>query len=82
VQHHGRVCAETCARRRAGRPGESYQTTLVFDLPEGVQNPRLLLTDPWPVNRLLIGHENSFFHKKVYFRLDPAPAPGATARAF
>ncbi|MGH9365891.1 MAG: hypothetical protein ACRD1B_11610, partial [Thermoanaerobaculia bacterium] len=25
------------------RPGESYETTLVFDLPDGVRNPRLFL---------------------------------------
>lgn len=53
------------------RPGESYETTLVFDLPADARNPRLLLTDPFPVNWLLIGHENSFFHKKVYFALAP-----------
>ncbi len=52
------------------RPGESYETTLVFDLPQGAQNPRLWLTDPELVNWLLIGHENSLFHKKVYFALD------------
>ena len=51
------------------RPGESYETTLVFDLPGDAHNPRLLLTDPLPLNWLLIGHENSFLHKKVYFRL-------------
>jgi len=54
------------------RPGESYETTLVFDLPSDVRNPRLMVTDPFPVNLVLIGHENSFFHKKVYFGLTPA----------
>lgn len=56
------------------RPGDSYETTLVFDLPPGTANPRLWLTDPELVNWLLIGHENSFFHKKVYFELAAANA--------
>jgi hypothetical protein len=56
------------------RPGDSYETTLVFDLPPDTPNPRLWLTDPELVNWLLIGHENSFFHKKVYFALESAKA--------
>jgi hypothetical protein len=58
------------------RPGEAYETTLVFDVPADAKNPRLWLTDPILVNWLLIGHENSFFHKKVYFAL-PASLPAA-----
>jgi hypothetical protein len=54
---------------QALRPGDSYQTTFVFDLPADARNPWLLLTDPSPVNLVFIGHENSFFHKKIYFRL-------------
>lgn len=51
------------------KPGESYTTTLVFDLPAEVQNPGLLIAnDEWPT-RFLIGHENSFLHKKVFFQL-------------
>ncbi len=53
------------------RPGESYKTTLVFDLPADVRNPRLYITtEPW-LTQFLIGHENSFFHKKVLFELEP-----------
>jgi hypothetical protein len=59
-------------------PGESYQTTLVFDLPADARHPRLLLTDPLPVNWFLIGHENSFLHKKVFFRLEGHSTSGAT----
>ncbi len=61
------------------RPGESYTTDLVFDLPAGVQNPRLLITDADRISALLVGHENSFFHKKILFVLAPSsrPAPGA-----
>ena len=56
------------------RPGESYTTRLVFDLPEGTEHPRLFLGDPPGVERLLIGHENSFFHKRVFFALETAVA--------
>jgi hypothetical protein len=52
------------------RPGESYDSVLVFDLPDDARNPRLLLADWDPVTMLLIGHENSFLHKKIYFQLE------------
>ena len=51
------------------KPGEKYDTVLVFDLPENVAKPRLLLADGDPVTWLLAGHENSFLHKKIYFGL-------------
>ncbi|MGH9399579.1 MAG: hypothetical protein ACRD00_04365 [Thermoanaerobaculia bacterium] len=51
------------------RPGESYETTLVFDLPDGVRNPRLFLGDPFGVENVLIGHENSPLHGKIYLAL-------------
>lgn len=53
------------------RPGESYTTLFVFDLPPEAQSPRLLLTASDAVARLLIGHEASPFHKKIYFSLAP-----------
>ncbi len=53
------------------RPGQSYTTTLVFDLPSDATKPRLLITDLDPITLLLIGHENSFFHKKILFSLEP-----------
>ena len=52
------------------RPGDSYETTLVFDLPHDAENPRLLLADTEPLTLLFVGHENSLLHKKVYFSLD------------
>jgi hypothetical protein len=52
------------------RPGESYTTDLVFDLPDGVRDPRLFITDDDAVSALLIGHENSPLHKRVLFQLD------------
>lgn len=54
------------------RPGESYTTRLVFDLPSDARNPRLLIsspTDPPWFGHILIGDEESFFHKKVFMRL-------------
>lgn len=59
------------------RPGESYTTDLVFDLPPDIDQPRLFITTAdWPT-RLLIGHENSPFHKKIVFQLKPASHPAA-----
>jgi Domain of unknown function (DUF4352) len=54
------------------RPGESYSTALVFDLPPGVQGLNLLVaspTNPGWIGHLLIGDEGSILHKKVYLRL-------------
>ncbi len=54
------------------RPGDSYMTQIVFDLPHDARHPRLLIsspTNPTWIGRLLIGDENSLFHKKVFFRL-------------
>lgn len=54
------------------RPGESYQTPLVFDIPAGASGLKLLITSPtepsW-LGRVLIGDEGSILHKKVYLRL-------------
>jgi hypothetical protein len=61
--------AKSTPLTQALRPGESYTTTLVFDLPADIANPRLLICETDVVTRLLIGHENSFFHKKSSFRL-------------
>ena len=52
------------------RPGESYSTTFVFDLPEKVENPSLLINEGKLVTHFVIGHENSLLHKKVLFRLE------------
>lgn len=58
---------------KALRPGESYVTSLVFDLPSGVSGLKLLVASPtypgW-IGRVLIGDESSILHKKVYLRLD------------
>lgn len=58
------------------KPGQSYTTALVFDVPEGINDLRLLLTEADWMTTLLIGHENSFFHRKTYFGLEsPGGAP-------
>src|SRR5260370_22259464 len=56
------------------RPGESYTTDFVFDVPKSAHGLRLLITEDDPETRLVIGHENSFLHKKIYFGAD-SPLP-------
>ena len=51
------------------RPGESYTTTVVFDLPSEARNPTLLINEGEWVTHLVIGHENSPLHKKTRFQL-------------
>ena len=54
------------------RPGESYSTRVVFDVPFEAQNPRLLILTPsmpsW-FGRIALGDEDSLFHKRVFMRL-------------
>lgn len=51
-------------------PGQSYATTFVFEAPGGLPGLRLFVGDPPGVDGLLIGHENSPMHGKIYFALD------------
>lgn len=51
------------------RPGESYSSTFIFDLPWQIKKPTLLLREGDWVTRLVIGHENSPLHKKVRFQI-------------
>ncbi len=51
------------------RPGESYETLLAFDLPPGIRDPRLYVGSDDPVTFLLIVHEQSPLHRKVWFRI-------------
>jgi len=51
------------------RPGDSYTTCFVFDLPEDARDPRLFLGDAPGVEFLLIGHEMSPWHRRVWFAL-------------
>ncbi len=66
------IIASTVPLTQPLRPGESYETVLVFDLPASTKSPRLLVQDGFPLSPLLIGHENSLGHKKAYFAMTPA----------
>jgi hypothetical protein len=55
------------------RPGESYTTDLVFDVPRDARGLRLLIIEDDLETLLVIGHENSLLHKKIYFAVDGAP---------
>jgi hypothetical protein len=61
------------------RPGESYVTTIVFDLPVDTLHPKLLITDVEPVSRLLVDHENSPLHGKIYLELNPNVSTSASS---
>ena len=51
------------------RPGESYTTELVFDLPANARAERLLVNESDLPTHFIIGHENSPLHKKTEFKL-------------
>jgi hypothetical protein len=57
------------------RPGESYTTEIVFDLPADVKSATLLINEGEFVTRFIIGHENSFLHGKTRFQLDLPATP-------
>lgn len=58
--------------RRALIPGESYTTDLVFDVPAGAQDLRLVLRNNDAETAFMIGHENSVLHGKTTFALAKA----------
>jgi len=64
-----RAAAASTPLTQALRPGESYDTDLVFDVPREARQLRLLITEDDPETRVLIGHENSLLHKKIYLAL-------------
>ena len=51
------------------RPGENYETTVVFDLPAGIESPTLLIHEGEPETHFVIGHENSLLHKTTRFQI-------------
>jgi YHS domain-containing protein len=53
-------------------PGESHETLLAFAVPPGSHGLRLLIADADPVSHIIIDHENSPFHGKIYLALPPA----------
>ncbi len=56
--------------QRSIAPGQIFTADLVFDLPVGIEEPKLLIAARTILpDRLMIGAEYSFFHAKVYFRV-------------
>jgi hypothetical protein len=51
------------------RPGESYTTEVVFDLPADVKATNLLINEGEWMTQLIIGHENSPLHGQTRFQL-------------
>jgi hypothetical protein len=60
------------------RPGESYVSSFVFDIPADSRDTKLLIADADPVTRLLIDHENSPLHGKIYLALRPSQSAAAS----
>jgi len=50
-------------------PGASYAADVAFDVPAAAGDLRLEIATLVPPTWLVIGHENSFLHKKTTFRL-------------
>ncbi len=51
-------------------PGASYLTAISFTVPRDAKDLRLLVISSTGPERVMIGHEESFFHGKTYFRVD------------
>jgi hypothetical protein len=68
-----RAKSEEVTLRRPLRPGQSFVKDLVFDVPKHTSGLRLLITENDPETLLIIGHENSLLHKKIYLSLNSAP---------
>lgn len=51
------------------RPGETYASTVVFDVPADIKNPTLLIQESQLLTRFIVGHENSPFHQRTRFQL-------------
>lgn len=50
-------------------PGESYRTDIAFDVPMKATGLRLILRNADAETALIIGHENSLFHRHTTFQL-------------
>lgn len=65
--------ADMQALTRQIGPEESFESTVVFDLPEDASNLRLQVSEGFWIDRLiealLIGDEDSVLHKKTSFRI-------------
>lgn len=62
-------------------PGASYLREVVFDVPDDVRDPRLLVTEGAGVDRLIerfvIGDEDSWLHAPTIIRLEPVRTAAA-----
>ena len=67
-----RIAGASTPLTAALRPGESYTTDLVFDVAKEARGLRLLITEDDPETCLVIGHENSLLHKKIYLGIESA----------
>lgn len=58
-------------------PVESFEKEIVFDLPSDVKNPRLDVAEGIGIDKViesvLIGDEDSLFHKRIRFNLESQP---------
>ena len=58
-------------------PIESFEKEIVFDLPANVKNPRLDIKEGYGIDHaieaILISDEDSLFHKRIRFNLEPQP---------
>jgi hypothetical protein len=68
-----RVSGEQTPLTQALRPGESFVTSIVFEVPKRARGLRFLITEDDPESHFLIGHENSPWHKKTYLALTHLP---------
>ena len=57
---------------RKVQPGETVSRTVAFDLPGGIVQPGLVVSEGiGPLSAVIIGDENSIFHAKTEFLLTP-----------
>jgi len=59
----------TDSLRRPLVPGELYTTDIAFEVPMKATGLRLILRNADPETVLIIGHENSLFHRRTTFQL-------------
>lgn len=62
-------------------PAETFTKAIVFDLPAGVKEPRLDIRDGYGIDTcleaVLVGDEDSIFHRRNYFSLNGSGARAA-----
>lgn len=65
----------TAFDKRVGPQDDYFTKEIVFDLPDDAKSPKLDLTEGYAIDRVieffLIGDEDSMFHKRVRFSLEP-----------